>query len=119
MQARAADGRAPRLDRPQLGDHTTQYLGALWPRSHKASNYKAGIGFIETYQNWIEKQNLPVTYLMQTKAESLIVKEGAVTGVVAKSSDGRTHTVMAKNGVVLATGAFSANVEMRMKYDTI
>ena len=56
---------------------------------------------------------------MQTKAESLIVKEGAVTGVVAKSSDGRTHTVMAKNGVVLATGAFSANVEMRMKYDTI
>ena len=100
-------------------DHTTQYLGALWPRSHKASNYKAGIGFIETYQNWIEKQNLPVTYLMQTKAESLIVKDGAVTGVVAKSSDGRTHKVMAKNGVVLATGGFSANVEMRMKYDTI
>ena len=56
---------------------------------------------------------------MQTKAESLIVKEGAVTGVVAKSSDGRTHKVMAKNGVVLATGGFSANVEMRMKYDTI
>lgn len=100
-------------------DHTTQYLGALWPRSHKASNYKAGIGFIETYQNWIEKNKLPVTYLMQTKAESLIMKDGAVVGVVAKSSDGRTHHVMAKNGVVLATGGFSANVEMRMKYDTI
>lgn len=101
-------------------DYTTQYLGALWPRSHKASNFKSGVGFIDTYIGKIAHEKLPVKFVMQTKATDLIVENGRVTGVKASGGkNGKTYEIRARNGVVLATGGFSANVEMRMKYDTI
>lgn len=100
-------------------DYTTQYIGALWPRSHKASNYKSGVGFIDTYIQRIRDKNYPVKYLMQTRATDFIVEDGRVVGIKAKGDNGTTYEIRAKNGVVLATGGFSANVEMRQKYDTI
>lgn len=32
----------------------TQFVGALWPRSHRASNYKSGVGYIDTYLDLIK-----------------------------------------------------------------
>ena len=100
-------------------DYTTQYIGALWPRSHKASNYKSGVGFIDTYINLIKTKNYPVKYIMQTRATDFIVENGRVVGIKAKGDNGANYELRAKNGVVLATGGFSANVDMRQKYDTI
>ena len=100
-------------------ERTTQYIGALWPRSHKASNYKSGVGFIDTYLATIKKNQWPVTFITQTKATDFIVENGRVVGVKAQGDNGNTYELRAKNGVVLATGGFSANVDMRMKYDTI
>ena len=99
-------------------DHTTQYVGALWPRSHKASNFKSGVGFIDTYLALIKEKKLPVKFLMQTRATDLIVENGRVVGVKARGENGTPYEIRANNGVVLATGGFSANVKMRMKYDT-
>lgn len=52
-----------------------------------------------------------------TKAEEFLQDEnGRVTGVRAKHS-GAPVEFLARKGVILATGGFGANVEMRMKYD--
>lgn len=58
------------------------------------------------------------TLLLQTPANKLIVKDGRVTGVVAKNKKGDTITVNAKN-VILATGGYSFNTEMVKQYSGI
>lgn len=100
-------------------DYTTQYVGALWPRSHKASNYNAGVGFIDTFLGVIERDKLPVKFITQTEATDLVVENGTVVGVKAKGRDGKDYEIRANNGVVIATGGFAGNVEMRMRYDTV
>ena len=39
--------------------------------------------------------------------------------VVGTAENGRTFKVLAKDGVILTTGGFSANIDMRVQYDTI
>lgn len=106
----------------QLGlvwkDNTTTYVGALWPRSHQARDYTSGRGYIETFRISIEKEKLPVKILTQITADSLVVENNRVTGVKATGKDGTPYLFVAQKGVIIASGGFSANVEMRMKYDT-
>lgn len=97
----------------------TQFVGALWPRSHRASNYKSGVGYIDTYLDLIKVQKLPVTFMMSTPAESLIEKDGKVIGIKAKGSNGKDYSIYASKGVILTTGGFGANVKMRNEYDEI
>ncbi|WP_374409963.1 FAD-dependent oxidoreductase [Novosphingobium colocasiae] len=56
-----------------------------------------------------------VTLRRRAALDSLIVEDGKVTGVVAKTSDG-TLRIAARKAVVLATGGFGANAEMRKLY---
>ena len=100
-------------------DYTEQVVGALWPRSNRATNYKSGVGYIDTFLAEIKAKNLPVTFVMNTQATDLIVKDGRVVGVKGQNAGGKTYTIMGKKGVILTTGGFSANVEMRQHYDTI
>lgn len=59
-----------------------------------------------------------VEIMLNTKAEELIQDEnGKVVGVKVSQGD-KTATLTANNGVVLATGGFGANVEMREQYNT-
>ena len=100
-------------------DKATQFVGALWPRSNRALNYKSGVGYIDTFLKYIKAKNLPVTFYLNTTANDLIIKNGAVVGVKAKNKNGRSYIVNASGGVVLATGGFGANVEMRNQYDEL
>lgn len=100
-------------------ESSEQVMGSLWPRANRSANYASGVGFIDTFINEIKTKNLPVKFLLNTKAESFIMKDGRVVGVKAKAKNGRSYVVSAKRGVVLASGGFGANVEMRVKYDTI
>lgn len=100
-------------------DKATQFVGALWPRSNRALNYKSGVGYIDTFVKYIKEKNLPVTFYLNTTANDLIVKDGAVVGVKAKNKNGRSYVVNASGGVVLATGGFGANVKMRNQYDEL
>lgn len=97
----------------------TQFVGALWPRSHRASNYKSGVGYIDTYRDLIKAHKLPVSFMMSTPAESLIEKDGKVIGIKAKGPDGKDYSIYASKGVILTTGGFGANVKMRNEYDEI
>lgn len=58
--------------------------------------------------------NIPVYY--ETPATELVVENDRVVGVKAVSED-TEHTFYAANGVILATGGFGSNLEMRVKYN--
>lgn len=93
--------------------------GMLWQRGNYLDGYKSGVGFIKTFTNEIEKQNYPVEYVYEVRANSLIVEDGKVVGVKGNSTvDGTEYVFNASKGVLLATGGFGANVEMRCKYNS-
>lgn len=117
-----ADNALPAVDwLEELGmefkDYVFTVLGGLWSRAHKPVK-PLGTGYIETYTNYIADNGSEIEIMTDTKAESFIVKDGAVIGVNA-SGKGGAVTLFANNGVVLATGGFGANVEMREQYNTI
>ena len=57
-----------------------------------------------------------VELVNNARARSLVTDAGRVTGVVYER-DGREETVDAARGVVLASGGFGANAELRRKYN--
>lgn len=88
--------------------------GALYPRSHYAV-LPNGTGYIGALMNGLEnKENF--TLLFNTNAESLIMDGDKVVGVNATGRDGNTVTLHANKGVILSTGGFAGNVELREKY---
>jgi fumarate reductase flavoprotein subunit len=89
-------------------------LGGLWPRAHKPST-PLGTGFIDTYSKYIEA-NDGIEVMLDSEAYELIVEDGKVAGVKATHFND-TLIIKANNGVVLATGGFGANVEMRDQYN--
>ena len=103
----------------QWNDYSSQYVGAIWPRSHDAANFNSGIGYVNTYRDVIAKEKLPVKIYTQTRAQKILMKGGRASGIEAVGPDGKKVVVTAKKGVVLASGGFGANVKMRMKYDTL
>ncbi len=90
-------------------------LGALWPRTHKPVE-PLGTGYINTHMNYIKAHSNDIEIMLNTKATELIVEDGRVVGVKAESADGSV-TARASKGVVVATGGFGANIEMRDKYN--
>jgi fumarate reductase flavoprotein subunit len=99
----------------KFNDKIGSVVGSLWPRSHQATD-PAGTGYINTLKGACDK--LGVTILTDTKVTDLIQnKDGRIVGVKATDKDGKAVEYLAGKGVVIAAGGFSANVEMRMKYD--
>lgn len=99
----------------QFKDDIFTVLGALWPRSHKPVK-PLGTGYIETYLNYIDKNKSDIEIMVNSKATDLIVENGKVVGVKAEGSDSEI-IAKANKGVIMATGGFAANVEMRNKYN--
>lgn len=93
--------------------HDTPFTvtGGLWPRAHKPVEPE-GTGFFKTYQAYMDS-NSGITMVYNTTADALIVENDAVRGVTCTGQTGNKVTVKANNGVVLATGGFSRNVELR------
>ena len=91
--------------------------GGLWPRAWKPAMV-AGTGFFDTYTKYIDKTD-KIDLMLNTKAEEILVDDnGTACGIVATGETGNTITINAKS-VVVATGGFSKNVELRMAYDAI
>ncbi len=93
-----------------------QIYGGLYPRAHVPVK-AAGMAYIEALSGRAEK--LGVKVLTNAPAKSLVREHelsGRVLGVVAKVN-GKDVRIRARNGVVLASGGFGANVAMRSIYD--
>ncbi|MCR5291076.1 MAG: flavocytochrome c [Treponema sp.] len=100
----------------EFKDKITMGAGSLYQRTHNAVK-PLGSGFIDAYKQALTKQN-NVEILMDTDAKDLITKDGKVVGVIAKGATGNTVTLHANKAVILATGGFAGNVELRQKYNT-
>ena len=94
----------------------SQGPGSLFPRTHDTPS---GIGaeFINTYIKYLGENYVDqVQYYMGVTAEELELTDGVCNTVKGTDKDGNTYTFTAKGGVVLATGGFAGNVEMRVEY---
>lgn len=98
-------------------DYIFTVLGGLWSRAHKPEQ-PLGTGYIQTYSQYIDEHAEDIKVYTDTTATKLVVEDGRVVGVEAENN-GNTVTFRATKGVILATGGFGANVEMRDQYNTI
>lgn len=92
--------------------------GGLWPRAHKPIE-PVGTGFFNTYNKYISEHD-GIEIMLNTEAIDIQKDEmGRVTTVVATGETGNTITVHAGKAVIVATGGFAKNVELREKYNTL
>ncbi|NLO84504.1 MAG: flavocytochrome c [Clostridiales bacterium] len=97
---------------------TFTVTGGMWPRAHKPSD-PVGTGFFKTYMNYIDN-NENIEVMLNTTADEITVDaDGRIGGVIATGETGNTIAVKANNGVIVATGGFAKNVEMRVEHNTI
>ncbi|MDI9520454.1 MAG: flavocytochrome c [Bacillota bacterium] len=95
-------------------DDISTVPGGLWPRTHVPAG-AAGGDYIKAGKEKAEA--LGVKIILDCKGNELIVENGRVVGVKAEMTDGTPVTLNAKKAVVIATGGFAANKEMRQQYD--
>lgn len=88
--------------------------GGLWPRAHLPEN-AAGGDYIKANEELANE--LGVEIIFDATAEDLIIEDDRVVGVSGVRPDGTEFTIYGDQGVVLATGGFAANEEMRQEYD--
>ena len=101
----------------QVQDELGAATGSLWQRSHYGVEgvHTKGLLSVVPFVEYIEENdNIEIQY--NTKAEELIMEDGRVVGVKAKNGKNPV-TYTANKGVVIATGGFGSNVEMRQKYN--
>ena len=100
--------------KPQI----TTAVGATWSRSHQPANVFGGAGsdFVLPQYEFVKANGGEVVF--EHKADELIMENGRVVGVKGMANDGTPFEYRANKGVILATGGFGANVEMRQKYNT-
>ncbi len=98
----------------EMNPNIYQVIGATHPRSNQSIK-PSGHGFIEAVHNQAIAAGVDIR--LRTKAEELIVENGRVVGTVATLPDGSTAEFYGK-AVIIATGGFGANVEMRTRYNS-
>ncbi len=90
-------------------------LGGLWQRAHKPVK-PLGTGYISTLMDYVTANNIPV--MLETEAKAILMKDGRAVGVEAVGASGNKVAITAKKGVIVATGGFSRNIELRQQYNT-
>lgn len=96
-------------------DYLMQFGGHSVPR---AAYPKGGSGdeLIGKLTSKAKEMNIPIK--LETKAEEILADEnGRVNGVRAVDKDGNEITFKADKGVIITTGGFGSNLEMRKKYN--
>ena len=92
-----------------------QFGGASVKRIHRPSDTSAvGPMLVQALNQELEKLKIPV-FLETTATHILLDQDGAVCGVEAVGSDGKSFNINCR-AVVLATGGFGANLDMVVKY---
>lgn len=94
-------------------DRVSQSAGALWQRTHQL-DAPAGLGLIDPLYQSAVKQG--VNFKLGMRVQDLILNDkGRVIGVTATDKVGNKYEFTSKDGVILATGGYSQNKEMRRK----
>ncbi len=95
----------------------TTAVGATWPRSHQPTRSFGGSGsdFVLPQYEFVKANGGEV--VLEHKVEELIMEDGRVVGAKGLASDGTPFEYRANKSVILATGGFGANVEMRQRFN--
>lgn len=94
-------------------DRVSQGAGALWQRTHQL-DAPAGLGLIDPLYQAAVKQG--VNFKLGMRVQDLILNDkGRVIGVTATDKVGNKYEFTSKDDVILATGGYSQNKEMRQK----
>lgn len=88
-------------------------LGGAYARGHYTKSH-TGMDYIQVMQQYCEENQIEI--LLETEAKKLIKENNQISGVIAEYQN-EEIIVKARKGVILATGGFGYNVEMRLKYD--
>lgn len=91
-----------------------------WYGGHEVARTLWPVGDGPQYMNTLEAKarKLGVDFYLSTRAIFLIADENnSVIGVIATGKQGEEFIFNANKGVIIATGGFSANVEMREKHN--
>lgn len=98
-----------------MPDRLQQFGGHSVPRALIAKGNK-GTELIQKLK--VHADDLGVTFKMETKAEELIVDDNnRVVGVKATNAAGQEIVFNANKGVIIASGGFGSNLDMRKKYN--
>ena len=96
-------------------DEIATVTGALWQRTHQI-DAPAGTGLVEPLYN--RCVDLGVEIITNMKAESLVKDEsGRVVTVKAVDVFGSPYEFTGSKGIIVETGGFSNNKELRAKYN--
>jgi len=101
----------------KFDDKVIQIYGALYPRSHVPKEPK-GTGYIRVLKAACDKRKISI--LTQTKVDAIIRDKqfaGRVLGIKATDKRNKPVYFRAKKAVVLASGGFGANRELRALHD--
>lgn len=93
----------------------SQGFGALWPRAHRSIGPRSAI--VRALIDQVKRRGIPV--LLRHKVTRIIREKalkGRVLGVEVETQ-GQKLLFKARKAVILASGGFGADVEMRMKHD--
>lgn len=95
----------------------TSAVGATWQRSHTPTKDlgSAGASFVLPQKKLVEENGGEI--LLEYEAKELVMEDGVVVGVKGITADGTPFELTGEKGVILATGGFAANPEMREKYN--
>lgn len=95
----------------------TTAVGATWPRSHQPNRVFGGNGsdFVLPQTKFAQENGAEI--VLEHKVEEIIKEDGRVVGVKGTATDGTPFEYRANKSVILATGGFGANVEMRQAYN--
>ena len=99
----------------EFSDTISTGSGSLYPRTHRAMTPN-GTGYFIVFEDTLADRTGLYTQLMETEGKSLIMDGDKVVGVNAVGKDGNKVTLHANKGVILATGGFAGNVELRQQY---
>lgn len=90
-----------------------------WYGGHRVARTLWPVGDGPAYVNTLasKAEELGVEVFYNTKAVEIIMEDDKAIGIKA-TSDGNTLHFYGDSGVILATGGFSANVDMRQQYNT-
>ncbi len=100
-------------------DEVGTATGALWQRSHYTVT-PSGNSYVRVYEKYIKEHADDIKVYTDMNVESLVTNDsGRVIGVVAKNNHtGKSTKFLADRGVILSTGGFGANIELRQKVNT-
>ena len=93
-------------------------VGGLYPRGHSTAAVGGGFAYTNWLETFIRAYPKQVQIFTDTTAKKLIEdKNGRIVGVEAEHN-GKKVTFTAQKGVIITTGGFASNVELRQKLNT-